>query len=301
MSTPAPHPSRTSKFWRELGLFVRIARPGNLAIAAATFTLAAYVSGQRTWGFAADWRYWLELALMLAIMAGGYWVNDAYDFKIDRINRPTQTVVGPHLSRKKVLSVYFAATWLALTLSLLLWWKWTLINGCAAVTLYLYAAYFKRTAVVGNLVIASLTALVVLSGALLYTLALPLLWAMVFAFGITFAREVTKDVEDIRGDLQHGLHTLPILLGIRRTKWVLLVTHALMIGACWVPVLVHHLLGQDDLLRYAYTSVLLVQLPLVYVMVLVRRSRRPADFGEQATLLKAVIGGGLVSILLLPS
>ena len=289
-----------NKRWTDLKHFVRIARVGNLAIAAATFALAAYVSALRRLDFAGDWRFWLELALMMLIMAGGYWVNDAYDFKIDRINRPHQTVVGPHLSRKKVLTVYLVVTWGALTASLLLPWKWVLINGCAAVTLYLYAAYFKRTAVVGNLIIASLTALVVLSAALLYHLKLPLMWAMIFAFGITFVREVTKDVEDIRGDLQHGLHTLPIVLGIRGTKWVLLGAHAVLIGACWLPVLVHHLLGEGPVLRYAYTSVMLVQLPLVGVMVLVRRSRRPSDFGPQAAVLKAVIVGGLLSILQLP-
>ncbi len=289
-----------SRFWSDVGHFVRIARVGNLAIAGATFALAAYVSALRTFDFVGDWRFWLELGLMLLIMAGGYWVNDAYDFKIDRINRPHQTVVGPYLSRKKVLSVYFGVTWVALTLSLLLPWKWVLINGCAAVTLHLYAAYFKRMAVIGNLIIASLTLLVVLSAALLYHLKLPLMWAMIFAFGITFVREVTKDVEDIRGDLQHGLQTLPILLGIRGTKWALTIAHAVLIGACWLPVVVHSLLGQDALIRYTYSSVMLVQLPLVGVIVLVRRSRRPSDFGPQAAILKAVILGGLISVLQLP-
>jgi 4-hydroxybenzoate polyprenyltransferase len=285
---------------RDTQLFWRITRPGNLLIAAVTFAVATFLSSQRSFSFVADGAFWGELVIIIVIMAAGYWVNDAYDYKIDRINKPQRTVVGPHLSRKKVLSVYFAVNWLAMTASLALPPKFILVNGCAAVSLYLYASYFKRTAVVGNLIVASLTALVVLAGALLYHLKLALLWGMVFAFLITFLREVTKDIEDIRGDLQHGLHTLPILVGIRGAKWVLLVGHVLTIMACWVPVVVHPLMGEPRVAPYAFASLMLVQIPLGYVLVLLRTARRPTDFGPQATVLKAVIAGGLVSLLLLP-
>ena len=40
------------------------------------------------------------------------------------------------------------------------------------------------------------------------------------AFLLTMVREIVKDVEDMRGDAQHGCRTLPLVWGVARTKWV---------------------------------------------------------------------------------
>ena len=42
-----------------------------------------------------------------------------------------------------------------------------------------------------------------------------------FAFSITLIREIIKDMEDLRGDADFGCKTLPVMLGIRRTKFFL--------------------------------------------------------------------------------
>jgi len=39
----------------------------------------------------------------------------------------------------------------------------------------------------------------------------------VFAFLLTIAREITKDIEDIPGDAAKGLKTFPLLLGINKS------------------------------------------------------------------------------------
>jgi 4-hydroxybenzoate polyprenyltransferase len=40
------------------------------------------------------------------------------------------------------------------------------------------------------------------------------------AFLLTTVREIVKDIEDMRGDAQHGCRTLPLVWGVARTKWV---------------------------------------------------------------------------------
>jgi len=54
----------------------------------------------------------------------------------------------------------------------------------------------------------------------------------------TFAREVIKDVEDVVGDREEGLHTLPVAIGERRSLWVatgslVVAVDAVMLYACY--------------------------------------------------------------------
>ena len=44
-----------------------------------------------------------------------------------------------------------------------------------------------------------------------------------FAFVINFIREIVKDLEDVNGDYNQGMNTLPIALGISRTSKLVLV------------------------------------------------------------------------------
>ncbi len=289
---------------RDAVSFCLLARPNNLGIAVLTLGVAAYI-GQRSTGaqpfaFLADYLFWTEALLISVIMAGGYWINDVYDFKIDRVNKPNRAFVGARISRKKVLTGYFASLGFVAGASLLLPWYFIGLHYIALIMLYLYAAYFKRAAVVGNLVIASLTSLVVLAGGLLYQLHFALVWLSLFAFVITFIREVTKDVEDIRGDLLFGLHTLPIMVGIRTTKKILLVAYAFMLLCCYLPPIVYYVWRQDIVPAYMAASILLVQIPLAANMLLLARAARPRAFALQSQLLKIYILGGMVSVLLLP-
>ncbi len=42
-----------------------------------------------------------------------------------------------------------------------------------------------------------------------------------FAFFMTLVREIIKDIEDLKGDNTFGCRTLPIILGIRKTKFII--------------------------------------------------------------------------------
>ena len=50
--------------------------------------------------------FWATLLTIAGIAATGYWINDVYDFRIDRINKPNRTIVNAILSVKKVMTIY---------------------------------------------------------------------------------------------------------------------------------------------------------------------------------------------------
>lgn len=290
---------------RDALYFLKISRPINVFISVLAFGVAAFISSDKSWEFLSDGAFWATATCIIVIAASGYWVNDVYDFRIDRINKPTKTIVNAFLSVKKVLTVYFFVIGAILIFSFIYLgfihklYHVFFINVLSVGLLFLYASYLKRIGVPGNLSIAFLIALVILLAGYLYEINTPLVWTMIFSFEITLIREITKDIEDIRGDLQFELRTLPIQIGIRQTKKILQVFYVCFILSCYLPF-VYAIFRVDHVIwGYFWVSLFLVQIPTMYMMYLLAKSVRPEDFGKQSTYLKFIMLGGIVSLFFL--
>lgn len=181
-------------------------------------------------------------AAMVLIAAGGYVVNDYFDVKIDRINRPdavivTQSISKPAAMRLSVsLSITgalcgIAAAWLLRSMTLGI--VFVLVPGL----LWFYSSSYKRLLLIGNLTIALLAGLTPMVVAMANVAQLKLLYASIlpyttlehdlyawlggfalFAFLLTWIREIIKDLQDQMGDRELECHTLPIVWGERWTK-----------------------------------------------------------------------------------
>lgn len=280
--------------------FFWISRPLNVLITGLAFCLACFIANGRAISFLGDWDFWCALLCLLAVTATGYWVNDAFDFKIDRVNKPRRVIVNAHLSVKRVLTTYFVAVMLVLLFSFLTQpVSLTAINFAAALLLFAYAALLKRTTVIGNLVVAALTALVIYYAALLYEPKAALFWAMLFAFEVNFIREVVKDVEDIEGDLHFKLQTLPIRAGIQGTKGVLYAAYALFILSAPAPFI--EVYARTGALNWWYlgASLVLVVAPALWLVRHLRKAARKADWALQSQYLKWLIFAGMATLLFL--
>ncbi|MEM6806390.1 MAG: geranylgeranylglycerol-phosphate geranylgeranyltransferase [Bacteroidota bacterium] len=285
--------------------FLRISRPSNVLISFLAFGVAAFISQDKSWAFLTDSVFWATALCIIVIAASGYWINDVYDFRIDRVNKPGKTIVNAYLSVKKVLTVYFFVIGGILLFSFVFLgfisklYHIFFINALSVALLFFYASYLKRIGVPGNLSIAFLIALVILLAGYLYEVNSPLVWTMIFAFEITLIREITKDVEDIRGDLQFELRTLPIQIGIRRTKYILQFFYICFLLSCYIPFIYAYFRVDKLIWPYIGVSFLLVQLPTVYVMYLLANAVKPEDFGKQSRYLKYIMLGGIASLFFL--
>ncbi|MEM6629730.1 MAG: geranylgeranylglycerol-phosphate geranylgeranyltransferase [Bacteroidota bacterium] len=290
---------------KDLTYFFTISRPPNILISLVAFGASCYIASSHQFYFLQDPHFWGVSITIILIAATGYWINDVYDFRIDRINKPQRAIVNAKLSVKKVLTAYiivnFAISFFSLVNFSLLHGLYPIsfINITSIVLLFWYASYLKRTGAAGNLLIAFLIALVVLLAGYLYRINMPLIWTLVFAFQITLIREITKDVEDIKGDLAFQLHTLPIQIGIRNTKRVLTILYILFIVSCNLPLAYYYLKEGQFLWEYLGVSLTLVQLPIFYLLYLLTRSAFPSDFSIQSRYLKYIMVSGILSILLL--
>ena len=138
--------------------------------------------------------------------------NDIVDFDIDKINRPGRPLPSGKISLKAAYAVMFACLFLAIGLGFEFAWLFAGVAGLC----FVYNRFLKGLPLVGNFMVALLTTTPIAIPILKVGLPQPeLLNLMFFAFTLTFAREITKDIEDMEGDRAMGLRTIPVLLGVK--------------------------------------------------------------------------------------
>ncbi len=210
---------------------LKITRVTNLAIIGFT----QYLTAIFLIGSSADWLVYLTdylLALTvistLLISSAGYIINDYYDQKIDLINRPNKVVVGTNLKRRAAMFYHMLFNFIGIFLGILVWWKIGAIHLLSSFLLWLYSNSLKRIPLIGNLLIGFLTGISILIIGVQYqnVNALILSYSL-FAASIMVVREIIKDIEDMKGEKTHGIKSLPLLLGIRKTKKILYIVCAL--------------------------------------------------------------------------
>ena len=208
--------------------------------------------------------WWILVLLILSticIAAGGYVINDYFDVKIDRTNRPDDMVVTRVISREGAMRWFYVLTAVGITAGLATaWWahSWNLLFIYVVIPglLWFYSASYKRMLLVGNLIVAFISALVPLIVAIIHADYLQHLYGdslaytpiigqlyiwlgsfALFSFLLTWAREVVKDMEDIEGDREMECRTMPIVWGETASKVVVTIlvvaTMALVSYIAW--------------------------------------------------------------------
>ncbi len=250
----------------------------------------------------------------LCIAAAGYIINDYFDVKTDLINHPDTVVVDKIIKRRWAIILHIALT----TLGILLGAYTALKTGylrlvgfhiVAAILLWFYSTHFKKQLLVGNLVVAALTAAVVFMpfmfemGILqnrqpgfhkLYTtvvltcLKMSVLFAL-FAFLTTLAREVIKDLEDFEGDQLTGSHTMPIVWGKVSSKlftcFTLFITIILLSVTIYNHFKAHHTFFSPTPL-YIFGGLIL---PLLLLILWIIKAKNKTHYKQSSLLLKVIM------------
>jgi 4-hydroxybenzoate polyprenyltransferase len=250
----------------------------------------------------------------ICIAAAGYIINDYFDINIDEVNRPKRLVVDKVIHRRWAIAWHFMLNSLGLLftfLALPILDKWYLIlaNMACMALLWFYSTSFKRSLLIGNIIISLLTAwtlLIIFFSKVSLSDALGLgaevhdkffrltfLYAG-FAFISSLVREAIKDLEDMQGDAKYGCRTMPIVWGVNATK---------VYVAVWLIVLIALLvLVQAYVLQFRWWlpvaySFLLIILPLLYILLRLYRARASAEYHQLSNWTKFVMLSGIISMI----
>lgn len=156
-------------------------------------------------------------------VAAGYIINNFYDLEKDLINRPNKTLYEKILKQSTTLRLYFLFVFLSIALAWLVSFNVMLFFIFFNGSLWLYSHKLKKITFVGNLMAALLSITPFFAIFLYYHLEnLLVLTYVAFILLVIFIREMVKDLEAIKGDVILGYPTLPVTLGIGKTKLLVL-------------------------------------------------------------------------------
>ncbi|QRV16040.1 geranylgeranylglycerol-phosphate geranylgeranyltransferase [Haloterrigena salifodinae] len=172
-------------------------------------------------------------ATALAVGAGNA-INDYFDREIDRINQPDRPIPRGAVSPRGALAFSLVCFGAAVALAVTLPPAALAIAGINLVALVAYTEVFKGLPGVGNALVAYLVGSSFLFGAAAVGDMAPAAVLFLLSAITTLTREIIKDVEDVEGDREEGLNTLPIAIGERRALYV--ATGLLAIGAAASPL-----------------------------------------------------------------
>jgi 4-hydroxybenzoate polyprenyltransferase len=254
----------------------------------------------------------LLVAATVFITAGGYVINDYFDIQTDLINKG-KVIVGTRIQRRQAMMLHnifnLAGVAIGFYISWISGYLWLgvmflMVSGL----LYFYSASYKRQFLIGNVIVALLTAMVPLLVGLYewpalyryYTLnatAVPELnflfyWIggfAVFAFLTTLTREIIKDIEDFEGDIAYGRNTVPVVTGVLTSKIIsasLIVITIALLYLIWYFFLF-------DKITLAYISATVV-LPLIFVIITVFRSTDKKQMHCASRMMKIVMLSGIL-------
>jgi 4-hydroxybenzoate polyprenyltransferase len=234
------------------------------------------------------------------IAAAGYLVNDLFDEQIDHKNKPDRTPIM-HWSRAQANIVYAAFNLIALVIGLWLSWGMFQVLLTTILILYLYSARLQKLPLVGNLSIATLSALslLVIKFVAFETPAKLLLFYAGFAFLVSLIREIAKDVQDMEGDQLHGHRTAPIAWGYKTAKRL---SFGLALGSL-ILFLVGLQFGLKGIvldtsplsLQMLYNN-LFVALPFLFLLGVIYKSKTSEDFGFVSSVCKYIMYTGMLGM-----
>jgi 4-hydroxybenzoate polyprenyltransferase len=307
--------------------FFNIIRWKNLAIIAITqyviryFVISPILQVNDFQLQLSSFEFLLLVSATITIAAAGYVINDYFDIKTDLVNRPDSVVVGKEISRRTAIVWHIALNIIGVLCGIYLALRvgkitWSLIPFIVTGLLWFYSTSYKRSFLLGNIMVALLTAIVPLT---VIVFEIPLLnkayaemmrqygfnfsilagWVgffSLFAFLTTLIREIIKDAEDFEGDSEFGRNTLPIVLGINITKAILLflifLTSAVlaMIYFKYLRMLPD---GKIDFISLLYFAIFIL-IPLLWVAVKVLFAKVKGDYRFASSLMKFIMLAGLL-------
>ncbi|HEY4619079.1 MAG TPA: geranylgeranylglycerol-phosphate geranylgeranyltransferase [Flavobacterium sp.] len=260
-----------------------------------------------------EWQYVLLVLSTVLLAAAGYVINDIFDQDTDNDNKPKDVIIGKKITEAKAYNIYAALNVAGVGIGFYLS---NVISkpGFAAIfiliaaTLYIYATSLKQMLILGNIIVALLLSFSVIiigifdlypvvdqvNQPIMANLFSILLDFALFAFMINFIREIVKDLEDIEGDSNQGMKTLPIVLGMHNTSKLASILG--LIPMAFLLVYINNYFVANDLIVTTIYAFAFVVAPLLYFSVKVWPAKTKKEFRKLSLLLKWILFFGIISI-----
>jgi len=250
-----------------------------------------------------DFQFALLVAATVMLAAGGYIINDYYDSAIDAINKPGKLIIGKTIREKVAMQCYGILTAMGIVIGFYLAYVihrpvMAFVNVFVAASLWMYSSQLKKKLLIGNVLIAFLSALTILVVGLFepefYQNFIFLIVYAGFAFLVSLIREIVKDMEDLEGDERGQVKSLPVRFGLKKTKGIVLLL--ILITAWLLGNVLFNAFYINTVIKF-WNLLIFCELPFAALLFLVATAHEKKEFRFISLFTKYIMLMGILSLL----
>ena len=155
----------------------------------------------------------------ICVVAAGYIINNFYDVKVDRINRPLKAGLDDYVKQSTKLKLYFALNFLGFIFGFLISVKAALFFAVYIFAIWFYSHKLKKYPFTGLVSATVLTILPFFAVFVYFKNFSKIIFVhAVFLFLVLMVRELLKDLQNMKGAIVNDYDTFPVFYGEKKTK-----------------------------------------------------------------------------------
>lgn len=227
----------------------------------------------------------------ICVVASGYLINDFYDAKLDRINRPLKARIDNYVRQSTKLKLYFILNFIGVVFGFLISARAALFFAIYIFAIWCYSHKLKKYPLLGVLSATMLTILPFFAVFVYFKNFSSIIFMHAsFLFLVIMIRELLKDLQSMKGAVIHNYDTFPIVYGEKKTKLVCLFLLTLTV----FPIVILFSFPALSYMRYYFYIALIV---FFFLGIYLWKSSELKHYRMMHNVLKILLLIGVFSII----
>jgi 4-hydroxybenzoate polyprenyltransferase len=226
----------------------------------------------------------------VCVVASGYIINNFYDVKVDRINRPLKTGLDNYVRQSTRLSLYFFLNFLGFIFGFFVSWKAALFFSVYIFAIWFYSHKLKKYPFTGLISATVLTILPFFAVFVYYKNFSKIIFVhAIFLFLVIMVRELIKDLENSKGAIANNYKTFSVFYGEQKSKRLSL----LILLLTFFPITVLFSYPALSYMRYYFYLALIT---LFFIGFYLMKSTKQNEYRFLHNILKILLLVGVFSL-----
>lgn len=280
------------KFW---SLFSVVRGYNILVICIAQYLASIFILSQRS---ATEILFDINLFMLVLsgalAIAGGYIINAFYDEEKDLINTPSKVMIERLIGQNTKLTLYFLLNFSSVFVASYVSFRAVLFFSGYIFLLWFYSHRLKKILFIGNIASAILAIIPFFAVFIYYQNFDKIIFIhAIYLFSLILAKDLTKDLQTLKGDFALGYRTIAVSLGEKVSKKIITSTIFLTL------ICIYFLTAFPKTGNMKYYFIMAGILLIAIFLPILQKSKTKTHFSFLRNLLKIIIICGVFSIALI--
>jgi 4-hydroxybenzoate polyprenyltransferase len=225
------------------------------------------------------------------VIAGGYIINNFYDVKADKINRPLKASFDNYIKQSTKLKLYFFLNFIGFSFGILISFRAAFFFASYIFAIWFYSHKLKQYPFLGVLSATVLTVLPFFAVFVYFGNFHKIIFVYAsFLFLVIMVRQLIKDLQNMKGAIANNYNTFPLVYGEKKTKELAV----LVLLFTSIPIAILFSTPAESFVQYYFYFAILV---LLFVGFYLWQSKTTKEYQILHNILKLLLLIGVLCLL----